>query len=102
MGHLWVVNKTHKGGMENANDIEIYRKTFPAVLRRKRSILKLTREQLAERADTAVRYIAHLEDGTRQPTLSTFCKLAYALEIDPAKFMKEFQDALPQSMKDTG
>ena len=78
---------------------DIYRETFAVVLRRERTALKITQEELADRAETAVRYIGHLEGGTRQPSISTFCALAYALETTPSEFMKTFQDALPKRSK---
>ena len=76
-----------------------YRDAFAVVLRRQRTALKITQEELADRAGTAVRYIGHLEGGTRQPSISTFCSLAYALETTPADFMRTLQDTLLASSK---
>lgn len=66
------------------------------VLRRRRNALRITQEELADRAGTAVRYVGHLERGTRQPTLSMFCALAYALELSPTELMASFEEALPK------
>jgi transcriptional regulator with XRE-family HTH domain len=46
--------------------------------------------------------IGHLEGGTRQPSISIFCKLAYELDTTPSEFMKAFQDILPNKLKQKG
>lgn len=49
-----------------------------------RSKLKLTQEQLAEKADLSVSYIKQIESGRefKNITFNTFSKLANALNID--------------------
>ncbi|NRB13250.1 MAG: helix-turn-helix transcriptional regulator [Rhizobiales bacterium] len=74
---------------------EIYKDAFPIVLKSHRKLAKLTQEQLAEKANIAVRFVQHLEAGKYQPSISTFCELAYALNTSPDKFMLELVKALP-------
>ena len=74
----------------------IYREVFPNVLRTMRKQKKLTQEQLAERADIATRYVQHLEAGEHQPTISTFCDIAYAMGMSPDELMLEFVKKLPE------
>jgi transcriptional regulator with XRE-family HTH domain len=62
-------------------------KIFGKTLRRHRTEKHLTQEQLAEAADTALRYIQELEAGTKQPTITTLFKLAEALGTTPQKLI---------------
>lgn len=78
------------------SDQDIYRDTFPIVLRTKRADVKITQEELSGRAEIGTRYVSHLENGSRHPTISVFCKLAYALETTPTEFMAELEAALPE------
>lgn len=52
---------------------------FAAELRARRSVLKLSQEELAHRADVNRTYIAKLELAQNQPTLSVLLRLALAL-----------------------
>ncbi|MBL1420499.1 MAG: helix-turn-helix transcriptional regulator [Alphaproteobacteria bacterium] len=83
--------------MMETGKTEIYKNAFPNVLKSHRKLAKLTQEQLAERANIAVRFVQHLEAGKNQPTISTFCELAYALNTSPDKFMFELVKALPDN-----
>jgi transcriptional regulator with XRE-family HTH domain len=47
----------------------------------------LTQEQLAERAGVSRTYLARLETGKQDPTLSTIEKLARALSVRPARLL---------------
>ena len=62
-------------------------KIFGQTLRQHRTEKHLTQEQLAEAADTALRYIQELEAGTKQPTITTLFKLAEALGTTPQKLI---------------
>ena len=62
-------------------------KIFGQTLRQHRTEKHFTQEQLAEAADTALRYIQELETGTKQPTITTLFKLAEALGITPQKLI---------------
>lgn len=48
----------------------------------------LTQEQLAEKAEISRTYLARLETGRHDPTLSMLEKLAKALKVDVAKLLK--------------
>lgn len=52
---------------------------FAAELRARRSVLKLSQEELAHRANVNRTYIAKLELAQNQPTLSVLHRLALAL-----------------------
>ncbi len=78
----------------NKDKINKFKQAFATLLRKKRNSLQITQEELAFRADVAVRYIGHLEGGERQPTIAVFCALAYALDTTPDMFMKELQQTL--------
>lgn len=41
-----------------------------------------SQERLAERADIAASYVAHIEAGSRRPTLDVITRLADALEVE--------------------
>lgn len=62
-------------------------KKFGQPLRQHRTENHLTQEQLAEAADTALRYIQELEAGAKQPTITTIFKLAEALGTTPQKLI---------------
>jgi len=48
----------------------------------------MTQEQLAEKSGVSRTYLARLETGRQDPTLSTLEKLATALKVDVAKLLK--------------
>src|SRR5215217_7282825 len=54
---------------------------FGEEIRRRRKSLNLTLEQLAERADLNPGYIGSMENGLRDPSLSTIAKLAHGFGI---------------------
>src|SRR5689334_16917953 len=59
------------------------RTSFAALLKRRRAIIGLTQELLAERAGLSVRAISDLERGVKQhPYPHTVRRLAQALELD--------------------
>lgn len=78
---------------------QIYKNAFPDVLKSHRKQAKLTQEQLAEKANIAVRFVQHLEAGKHQPSISTFCELAYALNTSPDLLMLELVKALPKDFE---
>jgi len=49
---------------------------------------QLTQFELAMRADFGVDFICSLEQGKRTPSVSTLCRLADALGVDPCEFLK--------------
>ena len=50
-------------------------------IKAKRNALGLTQEQLAERCDISVSYVAHIERGTKSLSLETAVKISNALQI---------------------
>jgi len=50
-------------------------------IREERRILKLTQEELAEKADISANFLGHIERGTKRPTLNTLKKIADVLQI---------------------
>jgi transcriptional regulator with XRE-family HTH domain len=46
-----------------------------------RQMRRFTQESLAERADIAASYVAHLESGSKRPTLEVLGRLAVALGV---------------------
>jgi predicted transcriptional regulator len=57
-------------------------------VRKRRLELKMTQGQLAERTGVTREYIARLEAGRYDPSLSTIEKLAKALKMKPADLLK--------------
>ena len=51
-------------------------------IRMRRSILKLTQEELSEKTELHRTYISELERGLGNPSLESICRLADVLEID--------------------
>ncbi len=62
------------------------------VLKAQRRALKLTQEELAERAGLAVQYISMLERDIRQPTITTVFQLSRALELSASEFIRRIED----------
>ncbi len=62
---------------------------FGAVLRRHRSALNVSQEELAFRAGVDRTFISRLERGIRQPTITTLIGLGVALGISAADLVRE-------------
>ncbi len=62
---------------------------FAACVRKLRSGLGISQEELAERADLHRTYIAGIERGARNPTLLTIKKLAKGLGVSSANLLSE-------------
>lgn len=60
-------------------------------LRVERRKAGLTQEQLAERLDLSANFIAHLERGSRNVSLSGLVAMANALHVPPCEFLKEYE-----------
>jgi transcriptional regulator with XRE-family HTH domain len=65
---------------------------FGREIRRRREALGLTLEQLAEKAELTPNYIGTIENGKRDPSLSTVLSLAKGLRIAPAELFGGVQD----------
>lgn len=68
---------------------------FGREVRRRRSTLGLTLEQLAERSELTPNYIGSVENGRRDPSLSTVLALAKGLEVAPAELLGSRDDLGP-------
>ena len=66
---------------------------FGDVLRRHRSALNVSQEELAFRAGVDRTFISRLERGIRQPTITTLIGLGVALEISAADLVRETENA---------
>ncbi len=64
-------------------------KCFAASVRKLRSGLGISQEELAERADLHRTYIAGIERGARNPTLLTIKKLAKGLGVSTVDLLSE-------------
>lgn len=62
-------------------------KSFGITVRKFRSDLRISQEELAERADLHRTYIADIERGARNPTLLTIEKLAKGLGVSAADLL---------------
>ena len=58
-------------------------------IKTRRRYLNLTQEQLAEYSELSPNYIARIELGSKTPSLSTFFRIAKALQINPADLVSE-------------
>lgn len=57
-------------------------------LREARKKLQLTQEQVAERSGVHPTEVSRIEAGKRDPRISTFLRLASALEIPPGQLLE--------------
>jgi transcriptional regulator with XRE-family HTH domain len=72
-------------------------KTVGKRAREERRRLKLTQEELAEKADISANFLGHIERGTKRPTLNTLKKIADVLQIPmEALFATEKTYGLPK------
>ena len=67
---------------------------FGRTLRAHRTHMRLTQEQLADRAGMDPSYPSLLELGKRMPTLSAILKLAEALQITPEQLIQDLRATL--------
>lgn len=63
-------------------------KNFGLVLRSLREQKGLSQENLAHAIKSHSTHISRLENGHKQPTLTTFIKIAEKLQINPVDFME--------------
>ncbi|HDC4440572.1 helix-turn-helix transcriptional regulator [Enterobacter cloacae] len=67
-------------------------KAFGKKVHSLRTELKLSQEQLAERAQLDRTYVSSVERGRRNVSLLNICKLASALEISPESLLANLGD----------
>jgi transcriptional regulator with XRE-family HTH domain len=68
---------------------------FGPEIRRRRVALGMTLEQLAEGSGLTPNYIGTIENGKRDPSLSTILSLAKGLRVHPAELFGGVQDLSP-------
>lgn len=66
--------------------------SFAFVVRRRRTELGLTQEELAHRAGVSMRYISLLETQKHQPTLDTIRGLSEGLETTMTALVSEIEE----------
>lgn len=72
---------------------------FGREIRRRREAQGLTLEQLADRAGLTPNYIGTIENGKRDPSLSTVNSLASGLRISPAELFGGIKELSPSAME---
>ena len=68
---------------------------FGREIRRRREALGMTLEQLAESSKLTPNYIGTIENGKRDPSLSTVLALARGLRVAPAELFGGLEDLSP-------
>lgn len=72
---------------------------FGREIRRRREAQGLTLEQLADRAGLTPNYIGTIENGKRDPSLSTVMALSTGLRISPAELFGGIKELSPPAME---
>ncbi len=72
---------------------------FGKEVRRRREALGLTLEQLAERAELTPNYVGTVENGKRDPSLSTVVALAKGLHVPPAELLGGVKELGPAGVE---
>jgi transcriptional regulator with XRE-family HTH domain len=67
---------------------------FGKVLREQRNSRGISQEALALSANVDRTFVSQMERGIRQPTLTTMCKLAAALDIQPSTLVARVERLL--------
>jgi DNA-binding XRE family transcriptional regulator len=67
---------------------------FGRVLREQRTAAGVSQEALALSADVDRTFVSQIERGIRQPTLTTLCKLARALDVQPSTLVSRMEKLL--------
>lgn len=73
--------------------------SFGREVRRRRKALGLTLEQLAEKSALTPNYIGTVENGRRDPSLSTVLALAKGLSIPPAELLGGVDKLSPAALE---
>ena len=73
--------------------------SFARTIRKRREALGLTLEQYAERCGLSPNYIGSVENGRRDPSLSTVLALAKGLRTPPAELFGGVKDLGPDGVE---
>jgi transcriptional regulator with XRE-family HTH domain len=63
-----------------------------AAIRRERSVLRISQDELARRSSLHRTYISELERGARNPSVGSIQKIAHALQVPVAKRFEQDGD----------
>lgn len=77
------------GAPSQSADVSAFLAAIGAELRKHRAKRGLTRRQLAESSATSERYLAQIESGTGNPSVSVLRAIAHALELPTAALLPE-------------
>ncbi len=72
---------------------------FGEEVRRRRRAARLTLEQLAEKANLSANYVGSIENGVRDPSLSTVMALAKGLKVPAAELLGGLQELGPMGLE---
>lgn len=61
-------------------------------IRQQRTLLRMTQEQLAEKAGISLSFLGHIERGSRKASLDTFVRICNALIISPNTLLQDSLD----------
>lgn len=84
--------------MENADNLELER-IFGDILRKRRSEIGISQEELAFLAGVDRTFVSRIERGIRQPSLRTLIGLGQALKISAADLVLEAETQFMQVQK---
>lgn len=84
--------------MENADNLELER-IFGDILRRRRSEIGISQEELAFLAGVDRTFVSRIERGIRQPSLRTLIGLGQALKISAADLVLETETQFNSNQK---
>lgn len=73
--------------------------SFGTTIRRKREALGLPLEEVAERSKLSPNYIGTVENGQRDPSLSTVLALAKALRVPAGELVGGVEDLGPEALE---
>jgi len=73
--------------------------SFGRAVRKKRTSLQLTLEQLAERAGLTPNFVGSVENGQRDPSLSTVLALAKGLHTPVGELLAPAKESSPEALE---
>lgn len=73
--------------------------SFGQTVRRRREALSMTLEELAERSGLSPNYVGSVENGRRDPSLSTVLALAKGVKSTPGDLLGGVKDLSPEAFE---
>lgn len=71
--------------------MELDTKEFGLAIAKRRNVMRISQEALAERASIHRTYVSQIERGIKVPTLTVLFSLAAALECYPSELLREIE-----------